>query len=129
MSSFTPVPVTGIGCLCSAGANLNECMDSLFAGKRNPFPPTRFSSDHQVAYPVFEISNVFPAGGSHQKSDILFTAELALVSAKEAIEDAGWNREALKNKRVGVCIGTTVGSAMNNEEFYRSFRSGENPKM
>ena len=129
MSSFPPVPVTGIGCLCAAGANLNECMDSLFAGKRKPLPPTRFSSDHRVAYPVFEITSAFPAGSSNQRSDILFTAELALIAAKEAIENAGWNCEALKNKQVGVCIGTTVGSAMNNEEFYRSYRSGGNPDM
>jgi 3-oxoacyl-[acyl-carrier-protein] synthase-1/3-oxoacyl-[acyl-carrier-protein] synthase II len=129
MSSFPPVPVTGIGCLCAAGANLNECMDSLFAGKRKPLPPTRFSSDHRVAYPVFEITSTFPADSSNQQSDILYTAELALVAAKEAIANAGWNREALKNKRVGVCIGTTVGSSMNNEEFYRSYRSGKNPNM
>lgn len=129
MSPLPPVQVTGIGCLCAAGANLNECMDSLFAGKRNPFPPTRFSSDHQVAFPVFEISNDFHLGDSSQRSDILFTAELSLIAAKEAIENAGWNREAFKDKRVGVCIGTTVGSTMNNEEFYRSYRSGENPNM
>ena len=129
MSSLPPVPVTGIGCLCAAGADLNECMDSLFAGKRNPFPPTRFSSDHQVAYPVFEISKSFPAGGSNKKPEILFTAELALLAAKEAIENAGWSREALKNKRVGICIGTTVGSTMNNEEFYRLYLSGEKPDM
>lgn len=129
MSSIPPVPVTGIGCLCAAGANLNECMDSLFAGKRKPLPPTRFSSDHQVAYPVFEITRAFPADSSNQRSDILFTAELALVAAKEAIENAGWNPEVLKNRQVGVCIGTTVGSAMNNEEFYRSYRSGGNPSM
>lgn len=129
MSTFPPVPVTGIGCLCAAGANLNECMDSLFAGKRKPLPPTRFSSDHRVAYPVFEISSAFTAGSSNQRLDILFTAELALITATAAIENAGWDREALKNKQVGVCIGTTVGSAMNNEEFYRSYRSGGNPNM
>jgi 3-oxoacyl-[acyl-carrier-protein] synthase-1/3-oxoacyl-[acyl-carrier-protein] synthase II len=104
-------------------------MDSLFAGKRKPLPPTRFSSDHRVAYPVFEISSAFTAGSSNQRLDILFTAELALITATAAIENAGWDREALKNKQVGVCIGTTVGSAMNNEEFYRSYRSGGNPNM
>jgi len=104
-------------------------MNSLFTGKRNPIAPTRFSSGHQVAYPVFEISSASHSGDWSQKSDILFTAELALMAAQEAIENAGWNHEALKDKRVGVCIGTTVGSTMNNEEFYRSYRNGENPNM
>lgn len=129
MTPLPPIPVTGIGCLCAAGNNLTECMKSLFAGKRKPLPPTRFSSDHQVAYPVFEIRKTIPATRSNQRHDILFTAELALSAAKEAVENAGWNREMLKDRRVGVCIGTTVGSAMNNEEFYRSYRDGDNPNM
>ena len=129
MTPYPPIPVTGIGCLCAAGNNMTECMDSLFAGKREPSPPTRFSSDHQVAYPVFEITKPIPADCSNQQPDIMLTAELALIAAKEAIENSGWNPEALKNKRVGVCIGTTVGSAMNNEEFYRLYRSGKNPNL
>jgi 3-oxoacyl-[acyl-carrier-protein] synthase-1/3-oxoacyl-[acyl-carrier-protein] synthase II len=35
----------------------------------------------------------------------------------------------LQKKRVGVCIGTTVGSAMNSEAFYRDYRSGHHPEM
>jgi 3-oxoacyl-[acyl-carrier-protein] synthase-1/3-oxoacyl-[acyl-carrier-protein] synthase II len=104
-------------------------MDSLFAGRREPLPPSRFSSDHQIAYPVFEMSKSFAAAGSTRRPHITFTAELALTAATQAIENASWNREALKNRRVGVCIGTTVGSSMNNEEFYRLYRSGENPDM
>ena len=104
-------------------------MESLFAGKRKPQPPTRFSSSHQVAYPVFEMAHIFFADSPTQQPHIMFTAELALIAAKQALENAGWHREVLKKKRVGVCIGTTVGSAMNNEEFYRSYRKGGNPNM
>jgi 3-oxoacyl-[acyl-carrier-protein] synthase II len=129
MTSMPPIAVTGIGCLCAAGNSLTECMESLFAGKRKPQPPTRFSSSHQLAYPVFEMAHIFFADSLTQQSHIMFTAELALIAAKQALENAGWHREVLKRRRVGVCIGTTVGSAMNNEEFYRAYRRGDNPNM
>ena len=129
MTSMPPIVVTGIGCLCAAGNNLTECMESLFAGRRKPQPPTRFSSSHHVAYPVFEMTYIFSADSPARRPHIMFTAELALIAAKQALENAGWRREVLKEKRVGICIGTTVGSAMNDEEFYRSYRKGENPDM
>jgi 3-oxoacyl-[acyl-carrier-protein] synthase-1/3-oxoacyl-[acyl-carrier-protein] synthase II len=47
----------------------------------------------------------------------------------EALEDAGLSPDELRKLKVGVCIGTTVGSAMNNEEFYAEFRSGADPAM
>jgi len=49
---------------------------------------------------------------------VLRTCQLALTAALEAIENAGLDREFLKKMRVGVCIGTNVGSCVNNEAFY-----------
>ena len=129
MSNLPPVPVTGVGCLCAAGGNLHECMDSLFAGGRTPRPPTRFSSAHPTDYPVFEIADTTLFFKSSRQPDIMLTARLGLTATREALADAGWNREMLRNKRVGVCIGTTVGSTMNNEAFYREYRSGQHPRM
>ncbi len=129
MSNVPPVPVTGIGCLCAVGGNLYECMYSLFAGRRAPRPPTRFSSTHPTDYPVFEIPDTTLFFRSSRQPDIMLTAQLGLTATREALDNAGWNREMLRNKRVGVCIGTTVGSAMNNEAFYREYRSGQHPRM
>ena len=129
MNHNTPIAVTGIGCLCAAGENLKQCMDSLYAGRQPSAPPARFSSSHQVAYPVFEIPDDFNVIGSSSKSEISRTARLAVTAAQEALRNAGWNRAMMQEKRVGVCIGTTVGSAMNNERFYREFRRGHHPAM
>lgn len=124
MSRVVPVAVTGLGCLCAAGADLPSCLETLFREERNPQPPTRFGSGHPVRYPVFEVP-AEPAGGD----GLSRTARLALAAAGEALADAGLERGALAGRRVGVCFGTTVGSAMNNEEFYRRFRGGEHPEM
>jgi 3-oxoacyl-[acyl-carrier-protein] synthase II len=129
MKTNPTVAVTGIGCLCAAGLNLKECMDSLFGGGCTPHPPNRFSSDHPTVYPVFEIFKTPSAGGNDLQADIMLTAKFALTAAEEALANARLSRKMLQDKRVGVCIGTTVGSAMNNEEFYRNYRSGGRPHM
>jgi 3-oxoacyl-[acyl-carrier-protein] synthase-1/3-oxoacyl-[acyl-carrier-protein] synthase II len=129
MKTDPTVAVTGIGCLCAAGLNLKECMDSLFSGGCIPHPPSRFSSDHPTVYPVFEIYQTPSAGGNLPQPDIMLTARFALTAAEEALDNAGLNRKMFRDKRVGVCIGTTVGSSMNNENFYRDYRSSGRPHM
>jgi 3-oxoacyl-[acyl-carrier-protein] synthase II len=104
-------------------------MESLFAGKRHVAPPVRFSSKHPVPYPVFEISEDVFQAISPRHNDISRTCKLGIAATQEALKDAGLTPEDLTGIRVGVCMGTTVGSTMNNEEFYRDYRSGLNPDM
>lgn len=121
------VAITGAGCLCAAGMNLEQTFTSMLRGDRNPQPPRAFRSGHVETYPVFEIVDALPATGCG--SELLRTTRLAISAAMEALDDAGLNPEELAQLKVGVCVGTTVGSAMNNEEFYREFRNGADPEM
>ncbi len=118
-----PVAITGMGCICAAGNNLSDSMASLFRGTRAPAPPVRFSSDHPTRYPVFEIIDFA------EPADLLRTSALGLHAAKEALFDAGLDREFLSTLRVGVCVGTTVGCAISNETFCREYRSGQLPGL
>lgn len=129
MIRHAPVAVTGVGCLSAAGLDFAACMASLYAGQRSPAPPESFGSTHPVRYPVFEVAVEFPEQRGVGKPDVLRTSRLALVAAGEALADADFSREELKGLRVGVCVGTTVGSAMNNEPFYRQFKQGERPPI
>lgn len=117
------VAITGMGCICAAGNNLSDCMAALFRGGRAPVPPVRFSSNHPIRYPVFEAHDFV------EPADLLRTSALGLHAAREALLDAGLDREFLSTQRVGVCVGTTVGCAMSNETFCREYRSGEIPAM
>ena len=121
------IAITGAGCLCAAGMSLHESFAAMLRGERQPQPPRAFSTRHPEKFPVFEISQPLPAPGSDR--ELLRTTRLALSAAIEALADAGLEPERLRTLRVGVCIGTTVGSAMNNEEFYREFRAGREPEM
>ncbi len=122
-----PVAVTGAGCLCAAGMTLPEAFAAMLRGERNPQPPRAFATAHDPRLLVFEIAEALPAPGSD--ADLLRTSRLALAAAAEALADAGLSMPDLAGLKVGVCIGTTVGSAMNNEEFYRDFRAGGEPDM
>lgn len=121
------VAISGAGCLCAAGMTLAQAYAAMLKGERNPQPPRAFRSDHLVPFPVFEILADLPA--ARAEGDLLRTTQLALSAVIEALADAGLTPAELKKLRVGVCIGTTVGSAMNNEEFYAEFRSGTDPEM
>ncbi len=126
MISGNHIAVSGIECICAAGLNLSECMDSMFSGIRHIAPPSIFISNHRISYPVFEIpeNGLFP-----QSKEIFRTGQLALVAAKGAVEKSGLNKKNLQQKRVGVCIGTTVGSSLNSEKFYQEYLNGKNPDM
>jgi len=122
-----PVAISGAGCLCAAGMTLDESFSAMLRGERNPKPPVAFYSSHTEKFPVFEIRAPLPVPGNDV--ELLRTTRLLFCAVEEALADAGLEPEELGELRVGVCVGTTVGSAMNNEDFYRSFRACAEPAM
>ena len=123
------VAITGLGCLSGAGMNLAESMQSMFRNERNPHPPRRFSTDHPISYPVLELRDEFKLPLAGQESIYARTSQLALAAVLEALADAGWDAANLRGKRVGVCIGTTVGCALNCDDFYRAYKAGDDPEL
>lgn len=125
MTQREAIAVTGMGCICAVGSNLDACMAGLFLeeGRVTPQLPTRFTARHPNPYPVFEVPEFEEVPG------LLRTSALGLHAAREALQDAGLERGRLDRLRVGVCMGTTVGSAMNDEDFCRAYRAGGDPDM
>jgi 3-oxoacyl-[acyl-carrier-protein] synthase-1/3-oxoacyl-[acyl-carrier-protein] synthase II len=107
--------------------SLEQAFASMLNSDRNPQPPKAFHSSHVESYPVFEILSPLPTPNSG--GELLRTTRLALSAVMEALADAGLSGEELAQLRVGVCVGTTVGCAMNNEEFYAEFINGADPDM
>ncbi|WP_027368682.1 beta-ketoacyl-[acyl-carrier-protein] synthase family protein [Desulfocurvibacter africanus] len=124
------VAVAGLGCLCAAGLSVDECVRALFRGERDPRPPARLSTNLPTRNPVFELPESFIAVEPlARREDTTLTAAMAVATAREALTMAGLTPAALSGLRVGALVGTTVGSAMNNEEFYREYRTGGRPSM
>ena len=102
-----------------------DSMAHLYAGKRNPQAPQNIQADLDIAYPVFEVfSDLVIADEKTTR-----TSKLALNAVEEALAQAGLNQQELKRMRVGVAIGTTVGSTLNNEPFYRKFKADQKPDL
>jgi 3-oxoacyl-[acyl-carrier-protein] synthase-1/3-oxoacyl-[acyl-carrier-protein] synthase II len=114
MKRSLPVAITGIGCLSAAGADLPATLPSLYAGERQPMPYDRSPRHDGGAHVVFQVRADLPAG----EPGAVRTTRLALAAAAEALADAGLTAAELGRRRVGVCIGTNVGGAMSNEDYY-----------
>jgi len=110
------VLITGLGVISAAGINLAETLVSFEGRKRNAGPVSLFETP--LRYPVFEVREIprrFYLEGQR-------TLSLALCAVDEALEGAHLKDE-LSNFRVGVCMGTTVASQLNDIEFYKSYRT------
>jgi len=109
------VLITGVGVISAAGGNLAESLDSLADGRRNAGQVTLFQTP--LDRPVFEVAQIpdkFLMEGRR-------TAGLAMCAVDEALRNARLEG-VLSALRVGVCMGTTVASQLNDIDFYSTFR-------
>ena len=129
MKGGNGVSVTGVGCISALGQSLEECMQNMFSARQNAGTPVRFSTTHQIKYPVFEITDRFKKPESDKNKNLALTAQMGIAATYQALSNAGCTPDYLRGKRVGVCMGTTVGSSLNNEAFYKQYRDGKHPEM
>jgi len=115
------IAITGIGIISAAGRGVKETLATFKSGSGNPGQVSGFSTD--LSYPVFEVKNQYVP----EHKDGMRTIRLALIAAEEAVTEAGLP-DKLSSYRVGVCLGTTVASQLNDIDFYREYRiSGTGP--
>lgn len=109
--------VTGVGIISAAGKGEKETLECFYEGRRNAGPVSRFASD--IKSPVYEVRDLF-CGRFPER---LRTLNLCLAAIDDALEgNCSVTRAALKGKRIGIAIGTTVGSTLNDLDFYREYR-------
>ena len=107
--------VTGLGLISAAGEGEKEILASFEAGKRRAGPVSLFSTEIQS--PAYEVKSF----SRHHYSKILRTLNLCLAATEDALNDASLMEE-IRGKRIGVAMGTSVGSVLNDIDFYREFR-------
>lgn len=116
-----PIFLSGLGAISALGGSVAETSRSLREGRRNGGPVSLFRTE--LPYPAFEVKEV----PERFRLEGLRTVGLALAAVDEALRQAGL-LDALRGRRVGVCLGTTVASQLNDLAFYRSYRaSGSAP--
>jgi 3-oxoacyl-[acyl-carrier-protein] synthase II len=114
------VLITGLGAVSAAGGNLEETLDTFARAQRNAGPVTLFQTD--LRKPAFEVREVPPSYLLHEQR----TLGLALLAVDQAVAQA--RLSDFSGFRVGVCMGTTVASQLNDLAFYKAYReSGRAP--
>ncbi|HEX9021639.1 MAG TPA: beta-ketoacyl-[acyl-carrier-protein] synthase family protein [Nitrospirota bacterium] len=106
--------ITGMGAISAAGNGIAETLAAFERGARNGGPVSLFRT--ALTYPVFEVKR-FPQEYAREGQR---TLDLALIAVDQALKDAGLIDPF--GFRVGVCMGTTVASQLNDLAFYRSYR-------
>lgn len=113
MNPSAPV-ITGLGIISAAGNNLPATLETLARGERRGGPVTLFPTTLNV--PVFEVRGLPDAGRFPGQR----TLALTLAALDEALAEAQLSDTT--GLRVGVCLGTTVASQLNDLQFYQSYR-------
>jgi len=125
----SPVRVTGLGCVSAAGRDVAATLASFRAGTRNPGRTTLFESP--ITAPVFEVRDLpreYLLPGRRTLGLALMAVDMALADAglaagaSEARQAPASTAPGFGGARVGVCLGTTVASQLNDLEFYKSWR-------
>ncbi len=102
--------VTGMGCICAAGASPHAAFSALESGERHLAPSTVLGTE-AMAYPFFAadttMPTVFPQGRRFSAQD---TLHLAQYAAQQALDSAGLPVQAMAH--MPVMVGTTAGSAL-----------------
>ena len=105
------VVVTGVGAITPLGHNVPDTWAALLAGKSGAAPITHFDTEKFKTHFACEVKDFdvkkYIDRKEANKMD-LYT-QYAMVSATEAVEDAGFDLETINKNRIGVVLGVGIG--------------------
>ncbi|MBV9107244.1 MAG: beta-ketoacyl-ACP synthase II [Verrucomicrobia bacterium] len=113
------VVVTGIGVVSPIGSDLKSFWENLVNGKSGIGPITQFDSSTFDCHIAGEIFDFKPALYFKNPKDVRRAdrfAQLAMASAKLAIEDSGIDLARVDRTRYGVLVGSGIGGLKSLED-------------
>lgn len=112
------VVVTGLGAVTPLGNNTEDTWNNLVAGVSGAAPITLFDASQFKTQFACEVKNLkvndYIDRKEARKMDRY--AQLAIISAMQAIQDSGMNLEDIDKNRVGVIYGVGIGGIKTFEE-------------
>ncbi len=112
------VVVTGLGALTPIGNNVNETWENALAGKSGAGPITLFNTELFKTQFACEVKN-FDASEHFERKEARKLdrySQLAIIAAKEAIEDSGLDFEKENLDKIGVIFSAGIGGIKTFEE-------------
>lgn len=112
------VVVTGLGAITPLGNTLGETWKALLEGESGAGPITLFDASKFKTQFACEVKNFDPSKFFERKEVRKYDryAQLGIVAAKEAIEDAGFDMEKLDTDEVGVVFSAGIGGISTFEQ-------------
>jgi len=125
------VAITGIGTINPIGNNAPAFFKSLDEGKSGASPITRFDCSlfktrFACQIPDFDIRDYGFTSKDANKCDRY--SQMALVAAKEAVEDSGMDLDVVDKDRIGVLVSSGVGGLETFEKEISAYVPGEAPR-
>jgi len=114
MAISSQIFIAGMGAVSAAGTGCSATVEAFLRPRREPEPVKRF--EFPLDLPVFEVDSLEVP----PRLENMRTHALAWTAVREALEEAGLSD--LKGKKVGIALGTTVASQLNDLEFYSAWR-------
>lgn len=112
------VVVTGLGAVTPLGNNTEDTWNNLVAGVSGAAPITLFDASQFKTQFACEVKNLkvndYIDRKEARKMDRY--AQLAIISAMQAIQDSGMNLEEIDKNRVGIIYGVGIGGIKTFEE-------------
>ncbi len=117
------VVVTGMGSVNPLAIGVDKTWEALVAGKSGAAPITHFDTTDFKTKFACEVKNFNPADYFDRKEarHLDRYAQFALVAAKEAVENAGFDLEKVNKDEIGVIVASGIGGMLtmeNEEKFY-----------
>ena len=125
------VVVTGLGAVTPLGIGVEETWNALINGVSGAGPITHFDASLFKTQFACEVKGFDPTKYLDKKEARKFDryAQLAVASAKEAIEDSGDDLEKINKNRVGVIYTSGIGGIRTFEDEMRSYDAEKGPKF
>jgi len=120
------VVITGLGVISPVGNDVSSFWGSLKAGKGGVGPITSFDATAFDSRIAAEVKNFDPTHYGISVKDIKRTAKFvqyAVAAAKQAVESSGLVLDKEDRNRIGVVIGSGIGSLHTIEEEHKVFLS------
>ena len=127
------VVVTGLGAVTPVGNSPEEMWNNLLSGVSGAAPIQSFDVSNFKTKFACEVKNLNVADYLDRKEARKMDryTQLALIAAKQAVEDSGMDLEAVDKNRIGVVYGVGIGGIKTFEEevSYYGAHEAEGPKF
>lgn len=133
MGVLPSIVITGCGCFSAAGRNCAAAMQSIKDCSVDnvvvdvpyfpaPFSAPCFMADEIKEVPAFDYGIQTDSFYTYNRKNYLFLTVIA-----EALAEANITVEELRTRRVGIAVGTTVGSTFHYEQYYQDWKEERMP--